>query len=72
MKSELRVVQKQDWRIFAGMTPGTIDEYDYAFVHSDKAIALYRKLRAKELAAQADKPAEAAGHEMLRQVPLSH
>jgi phenylpropionate dioxygenase-like ring-hydroxylating dioxygenase large terminal subunit len=47
--SELRVVQKQDWRIFASMTQGTIDDFPYAFVHSDKAIALYRNLRSKHL-----------------------
>jgi phenylpropionate dioxygenase-like ring-hydroxylating dioxygenase large terminal subunit len=47
--SELRVVQKQDWRIFASMTPGTIDDFPYAFVHSDKAIALYRNLRSQRL-----------------------
>jgi phenylpropionate dioxygenase-like ring-hydroxylating dioxygenase large terminal subunit len=49
--SELRVVQKQDWRLFATMTPGTIDDFPYAFVHSDKAIALYRSLRAENLKA---------------------
>lgn len=47
--SELRVVQKQDRRIFDGMTPGTIDDFPYAFVHSDKAIALYRNLRSQRL-----------------------
>lgn len=47
--SELRVVQKQDWRIFAAMTPGTIDDFSYGFVHCDKAIALYRKLRQDHL-----------------------
>lgn len=51
--SELRIVQKQDWRIFADMTPGTIDDVPYTFVHSDKAIALYRNLRAEELKADA-------------------
>ena len=51
--SELRIVQKQDWRIFATMTPGTIDDFPYAFVHSDKAIALYRNLRAEALTANA-------------------
>ena len=58
--SELRVVQKQDWRIFADMTPGTIDDFNYGFVHSDKAIALYRKLRQDHLnfdrMAQAEPP----------------
>lgn len=52
VESELRIVQKQDWRVFAGMTPGTVDDFPYAFVHSDKAIALYRKLRAERLAAE--------------------
>lgn len=47
--SELRIVQRQDWRIFDDMTTGTIDDFPYAFVHSDKAIALYRNLRAEEL-----------------------
>jgi len=51
VQSELRIVQKQDWRIFSGLTPGTIDDFPYAFVHSDKAIALYRNLRAEELKA---------------------
>lgn len=53
VQAELRIVQKQDWRIFAGMTPGTVDDFPYAFVHSDKAIALYRKMRAQRLAANA-------------------
>ncbi len=50
--SELRIVQKQDWRLFATLTPGTIDEFPYAFVHSDKAIALYRNLRQEQLKMQ--------------------
>ena len=54
--SELRVVQKQDWRIFATMTPGTIDDVPYTFAHSDKAIALYRHLRAERLKANAETP----------------
>jgi phenylpropionate dioxygenase-like ring-hydroxylating dioxygenase large terminal subunit len=53
VKSELRIVQRQDWRLFEGLTPGTIDEYNYTFVQSDKAIALYRKLRAQLLDAEA-------------------
>ncbi len=53
VQSELRVVQKQDWRVFARMTPGTIDDFPYAFVHADKAIALYRKRRAELLAEKA-------------------
>jgi phenylpropionate dioxygenase-like ring-hydroxylating dioxygenase large terminal subunit len=52
VQSELKIVQKQDWRIFAGMSSGTIDDFPYAFVHADKAIALYRKLRSEALAAQ--------------------
>ncbi len=51
VQSELRIVQKQDWRIFEDMTPGTLDDFPYTFVHSDKAIALYRNLRARELSA---------------------
>lgn len=56
---ELRVVQKQDWRLFSKMTGGTIDDFPYAFVHSDKAIALYRSLRLENLKADrasADQP----------------
>ena len=49
VQSELRIVQKQDWRIFSTMTRGTIDDFPYGFVHSDKAIALYRHLRAEDL-----------------------
>ncbi|MFP6654594.1 MAG: Rieske 2Fe-2S domain-containing protein [Myxococcota bacterium] len=52
--SELRVVQRQDWRVFSTFAPGTIDEVPYAFVRADKAIALYRSLRTKHL--KADRP----------------
>lgn len=58
VKTELQIVQKQDWRLFKGLTPGTIDDYDYAFVHSDKAIALYRKLRAQQLESDAAQASE--------------
>jgi phenylpropionate dioxygenase-like ring-hydroxylating dioxygenase large terminal subunit len=60
VQSELRVVQKQDWRVFAEMTPGTIDDFPYAFVHADKAIALYRKLRLEKLADEKDPLAQAS------------
>ncbi len=30
------------------MTPGTIDDFPYVFVHSDRAIALYRTMRAED------------------------
>ena len=58
VKTELQIVQRQDWRLFRGLPPGTIDDYDYAFVHADKAIALYRKLRAQQLEADAAKDSE--------------
>ncbi|MEN8182396.1 MAG: aromatic ring-hydroxylating dioxygenase subunit alpha [Myxococcota bacterium] len=45
VQSELRVVQRQDWRIFRSMAPGTIDDFPYRFVHADAGIALYRKRR---------------------------
>lgn len=50
VQSELRIVQRQDWRIFSKMLPGTIDDVPYHFVHSDLGIALYRKRRAEVLA----------------------
>jgi phenylpropionate dioxygenase-like ring-hydroxylating dioxygenase large terminal subunit len=50
VQSELRIVQKQDWRIFSQMLPGTIDDVPYRFVHADLGIALYRKRRAELLA----------------------
>ncbi len=43
--SELAVVQRQDWRIFRGMRPGTVDQVPYHFVEADHGIALYRKRR---------------------------
>lgn len=49
VQSELRVVQRQDWRLFSTLPAGTIDDFPYAFVHSDKAIALYRSLRSTNL-----------------------
>ncbi len=45
VQSELRVVQKQDWRVFSKMTPGTVDDVDYHLVHADLGIALYLKRR---------------------------
>jgi phenylpropionate dioxygenase-like ring-hydroxylating dioxygenase large terminal subunit len=75
VKTELRIVQKQDWRVLEGLVPGTIDAFDYAFVHADKAIALYRKLRAQQLEAQAAKPMESSAaattRDPLRRVPLA-
>ena len=56
VQSELRLVQPQDWRLFASLAPGTIDDVPYRFVHADKGIALYRKRRAELLA----RPARAA------------
>ena len=56
VQSELRVVQRQDWRIFRGMAPGTIDAFPYRFVHADAGIALYRKRRRELLEAQGDAP----------------
>ncbi len=47
---ELRIVQRQDWRIFAGLPGGTVDDFPYRFVHADQGIALYRKRRAELLA----------------------
>lgn len=43
--TELAFVQRQDWRIFRGMRPGTVDEIPYHFVDADRGIALYRKRR---------------------------
>ena len=56
VQSELRVVQKQDWRIFSNMAPGTIDEVNYHFVQADLGIALYRKRR-REILASANRAA---------------
>jgi phenylpropionate dioxygenase-like ring-hydroxylating dioxygenase large terminal subunit len=50
---ELRVVQAQDWRIFATLPGGTIDEAPHHFVHADLGIALYRRRRAEILATAA-------------------
>ena len=50
VQSELRVVQRQDWRVFETMTPGTIDDFPYHFVRADQGIALYRRRRAEILA----------------------
>jgi len=57
VQSELRVVQPQDWRIFRGLPPGTIDDVEYRFVRADLGIALYRKLRAETLAGPAARSA---------------
>jgi len=51
VQSELRVVQKQDWRIFSRMTPGTVDDVDYHLVRADLGIALYLKRRRELLQA---------------------
>lgn len=56
VQSELRVVQRQDWRIFRGMAPGTIDDFPYRFVHADAGIAFYRRRR-RELLDEARGPA---------------
>ncbi|MCB1691155.1 MAG: aromatic ring-hydroxylating dioxygenase subunit alpha [Pseudomonadales bacterium] len=45
VKLELAIVQRQDWRIFKGMAPGTIEDVDYHFVNADKPIMAYRKWR---------------------------
>jgi phenylpropionate dioxygenase-like ring-hydroxylating dioxygenase large terminal subunit len=50
VQSELRVVQKQDWRVFSGMIGGSVDDVDYHLVHADLGIALYRKRRRELLA----------------------
>jgi nitrite reductase/ring-hydroxylating ferredoxin subunit len=49
--TELAFVQRQDWRIFAGMQPGTVDDISYHFVEADHGIALYRKRRRELLSA---------------------
>jgi len=61
--SELRIVQKQDWRLFSTLTRGTIDDFPYAFVHSDKAIALYRNLRSENLKMNREADPEAPLHQ---------
>ena len=45
VQSEVKIVQKQDWRIFSNMAPGTSDEVIYHMVQADLGIALYRKRR---------------------------
>ena len=60
VQSELRIVQRQDWRIFRSMAPGTIDEVDAHFVAADAGIALYRKRR-RELLERACPGAASAG-----------
>jgi phenylpropionate dioxygenase-like ring-hydroxylating dioxygenase large terminal subunit len=69
--SELRIVQKQDWRLFATMTSGTIDDFPYAFVHSDKAIALYRSLRSEELKSNAEAAIKTTPFEPSAAVPAA-
>lgn len=61
VQSELRVVQKQDWRIFAAMQPGTLDDVPHHYVGADKGIALYRKLRRDLLQQQEEEVRRAAG-----------
>ena len=51
VKSELVWVQPQDWQIFEGMTPGTIDESPHCYVAADAGIGLYRRRRAELLRA---------------------
>ncbi|MCZ6644302.1 MAG: Rieske 2Fe-2S domain-containing protein [Gammaproteobacteria bacterium] len=58
VQSELRVVQKQDWRIFSGFAPGSIDDVDYHLVRADLGIALYHKRRRELL----DSTRRAAAH----------
>jgi phenylpropionate dioxygenase-like ring-hydroxylating dioxygenase large terminal subunit len=53
IQSEMRAVQKQDWRVFETLEPGTIDDVDFRLVRADEAIALYRRLRRKRLDAHA-------------------
>jgi phenylpropionate dioxygenase-like ring-hydroxylating dioxygenase large terminal subunit len=45
VQSELRVVQKQDWRVFSRMIGGSVDDVDYHLVRADLGIALYLKRR---------------------------
>jgi nitrite reductase/ring-hydroxylating ferredoxin subunit len=53
VQGEYYVVQPQDWRIFNGMAPGTIDEVEHHLVGADKAIALYKRRR-RQLLTEAD------------------
>jgi phenylpropionate dioxygenase-like ring-hydroxylating dioxygenase large terminal subunit len=59
VRSELWLVQPQDWKIFAGLPGGTVDDVDYHFVRADQGIALYRRRRRELLdaAAAGRKPA---------------
>jgi len=45
VQAERRVVQPQDWRIFKGMVPGTIDDVTHRLVGADRGIALYKGRR---------------------------
>ncbi len=45
VQSELRIVQRQDWRLFGGLAGGTIDDVPFHFVRADQGIALYRRRR---------------------------
>ena len=45
IKSELWLVQPQDWAVFETLPPGTIDDVPYHFVPADRGIALYRRRR---------------------------
>ncbi len=49
VQSEVRVVQKQDWRIFSRMTPGTLEQAPHNLVRADLAIAQYRQWRKEQL-----------------------
>lgn len=58
--TELAFVQRQDWRIFEGMRPGSVDDVACHFAQADHGIALYRKRRRELLAADVAGNAAAA------------
>lgn len=58
---ELKVVQPQDWRLFAGLEPGSVDEVSYHMVRADQGIALYRRRRSELLATNSSKPLQEVG-----------
>ncbi len=60
IQSEMRVVQRQDWRIFEGLPEGTIDDVPFHFVRADQGITLYRRRR-RELLDAAAKPIREVG-----------
>jgi len=59
VQAELRVVQRQDWRIFRELPGGTIDDVASHFVRADQAIALYRRRRRELLEAAGRRVREA-------------